>query len=380
MRNLSFKGPHQSKQASNEHLCPEGMFSIERPSSAMSEMSIHVGDHDVPSRAESRMENVPLGDAISHGNLNMASSFSSRRGSEQQAVGKSIASWMSKLEDNDDFIADDYSKHPVEEYFDRRETPKAEEINISSRNEMTPILDSGTQEENHGLTKIRGKEEKSSSRPGSVNKGCDTKEIEEESIRIPWQAKQKMKPDEEKEEKSSSRSGSVNKGSDSKVEEVTKGKPWQAKQKAKPVEEQEEKAASRPGSVNRGSDSKVEEEPKRKPWQAKPKGKPEEEMEHKAASRPGSVNKGSDSKEVEEESIRKPWQAQQKAKPEEEKEDKPVSRPGSVYKGNVSEVVEEEPKRKPWQAKQKAKPEEEKEEKSTSRPGSVNKGSDSKDI
>merc|ERR1712130_1073090 len=291
MRNLSFKGPHQSKQASNEHLCPEGMFSIERPSSAMSEMSIHVGDHDVPSRAESRMENVPLGDAISHGNLNMASSFSSRRGSEQQAVGKSIASWMSKLEDNDDFIADDYSKHPVEEYFDRRETPKAEEINISSRNEMTPILDSGTQEENHGLTKIRGKEEKSSSRPGSVNKGCDTKEVEEESIRIPWQAKQKIKPEEEKEDKPAEE-----------VEEESERKPWQTKQKIKPEEEKEGKPALRPGSVNRGSDSKVEEEQKRKPWQAKPKEKPEEEMKDKAASTPGSVNKGSDSEEVEEES------------------------------------------------------------------------------
>ena len=91
MRNLSWKGAQNlsAKHESNEHLCPEGVFGMERPSSAMSqmsEMSIHVGDHEFASRADSRMEALPLGDAISQGNLNLHSNFASRRGSEQQGA------------------------------------------------------------------------------------------------------------------------------------------------------------------------------------------------------------------------------------------------------------------------------------------------------
>ena len=76
-----------------EHLlCPGGMFSLERPSSAMSEVSIHMADHmDLPSRADSRMETFPLGDAISHGHLayseDQQSNLSSRRGSELHSLG-----------------------------------------------------------------------------------------------------------------------------------------------------------------------------------------------------------------------------------------------------------------------------------------------------
>ena len=58
---------------------------MERPSSAMGEISIHMGDIELPSRADSRMETFALGDAISHGHLAYTeepqSSLSSRRGS-----------------------------------------------------------------------------------------------------------------------------------------------------------------------------------------------------------------------------------------------------------------------------------------------------------
>ena len=120
MRNLSWKGAQNlsAKHESNEHLCPEGVFGMERPSSAMSqmsEMSIHVGDHEFASRADSRMEALPLGDAISQGNLNLHSNFASRRGSEQQGASnnsKYVASWLNK--NNEDNILDDL-KTPVNE-------------------------------------------------------------------------------------------------------------------------------------------------------------------------------------------------------------------------------------------------------------------------
>ena len=120
MRNLSWKGAQNlsAKHESNEHLCPEGVFGMERPSSAMSqmsEMSIHVGDHEFASRADSRMEALPLGDAISQGNLNLHSNFASRRGSEQQGTSnnsKYVASWLNK--NNEDNILDDL-KTPVNE-------------------------------------------------------------------------------------------------------------------------------------------------------------------------------------------------------------------------------------------------------------------------
>ena len=117
MRNLSWKGGPSStlKQDSQEHLCPDSTYNLERPGSAMSqmsEMSIYVGDHDLPSRADSRMEAVPLGDAISHGNLHMLSNLSSRRGSEQQGFkeNKYVSSWLNK--NNQDFERDDL-KTPI---------------------------------------------------------------------------------------------------------------------------------------------------------------------------------------------------------------------------------------------------------------------------
>ena len=49
-----------------------------------------MGDLDLPSRADSRMETFPLGDAISHGHLaytdDLQSNLSSRRGSELQSL------------------------------------------------------------------------------------------------------------------------------------------------------------------------------------------------------------------------------------------------------------------------------------------------------
>ena len=128
MRNLSFKPPTQSlaknesndqldhhlrgtthpitKNESSDQLAADGVFLLERPSSAMSEMSIHIGDHDIPSRAESRMEAAPLGDAISQGHLNIHSNMSSRRGSEFQNFmtkeNKNVSSWLNKNDDNDD--------------------------------------------------------------------------------------------------------------------------------------------------------------------------------------------------------------------------------------------------------------------------------------
>merc|ERR1712029_1165501 len=117
MRNLSWKGGPSStlKQDSQEHFCPDSTYNLERPGSAMSqmsEMSIYVGDHDLPSRADSRMEAVPLGDAISHGNLHMLSNLSSRRGSEQQGFkeNKYVSSWLNK--NNQDFERDDL-KAPI---------------------------------------------------------------------------------------------------------------------------------------------------------------------------------------------------------------------------------------------------------------------------
>ena len=82
------------------------MFLLDRPGSAMSEMSIHIGDHDIPSRAESRMEAAPLGDAISQGHLNIHSNLSSRRGSEFQNFmskeDKNVSSWLNKNDDYED--------------------------------------------------------------------------------------------------------------------------------------------------------------------------------------------------------------------------------------------------------------------------------------
>ena len=54
MTNISsWKG--STSRADPDLLCPVGMFSMERPSSAMSEVSIHMGDVDLSSRADSRM-------------------------------------------------------------------------------------------------------------------------------------------------------------------------------------------------------------------------------------------------------------------------------------------------------------------------------------
>merc|ERR1719192_2528928 len=61
------------------------------------------------------MEALPLGDAISQGNLNLHSNFASRRGSEQQGASnnsKYVASWLNK--NNEDNILDDL-KTPVNE-------------------------------------------------------------------------------------------------------------------------------------------------------------------------------------------------------------------------------------------------------------------------
>merc|ERR1712079_894188 len=73
------------------------------------------GDHEFASRADSRMEALPIGDAISQGNLNLHSNFASRRGSEQQGASnnsKYVASWLNK--NNEDNILDDL-KTPVNE-------------------------------------------------------------------------------------------------------------------------------------------------------------------------------------------------------------------------------------------------------------------------
>lgn len=124
MRNLSWKGTSSvsAKQESNE-LCPEGIFSMERPSSAMSEMSI-----DLPSRAESRMDHGPLGDAISQGNLNIHSNYSSRRGSEQHSFGikdvdsQFVTSWLEKTNQGNDVSDESNIKTPVQQFVP---TPKA---------------------------------------------------------------------------------------------------------------------------------------------------------------------------------------------------------------------------------------------------------------
>ena len=116
MRNLSWKGGPQNteNQESGDHLGPENMFSMERPGSAMSEMSI-----DLPSRAESRMDHGPLGDAISQGNLNIHSNFSSRRGSAQPPVGmkdvdnKFVSSWLEKTNQVNFPVNDEECKTPV---------------------------------------------------------------------------------------------------------------------------------------------------------------------------------------------------------------------------------------------------------------------------
>merc|ERR1712241_1047149 len=132
------------------------MGGMERPSSAMSqmsEMSIHVGDHEFASRADSRMEALPLGDAISQGNLNLHSNFASRRGSEQQGASnnsKYVASWLNK--NNEDNILDDLkssrsgsriNKEQIEgeKVSDKKENKleKGAEIELGSKNKRSEI-------------------------------------------------------------------------------------------------------------------------------------------------------------------------------------------------------------------------------------------------
>ena len=112
MTNISsWKSSTAPASRDTDHLCPGGMFSLERPSSAMSEVSIHM-DHDLPSRADSRMETFPLGDAISHGHLayteDQQSNFSSRRGSQLQTWAvSSKTSAAPSWQDNESSLASD---------------------------------------------------------------------------------------------------------------------------------------------------------------------------------------------------------------------------------------------------------------------------------
>merc|ERR1711973_474455 len=185
-------------------------------------------------------------------------SFSSVRGSEQQAIGKSIASWMSKLEDDDDFMEDENSKHPVEETFDRLGTPKAEDINYPSRNEMTPKYDPlvtersisspSSKTQNICTTedeKIANSSDVNRLGKTETNDSCYTKESSQ------WQANKTIKtePIESSQEKVSSRSSSANK-----IPEFETTEPkWQSK--TEPVQKKEQKSTSRPASVNKDSES-----------------------------------------------------------------------------------------------------------------------------
>merc|ERR1712142_1043351 len=65
--NMKMGGSYNSKSGTSDLLNPGSMFCDERPSSAMSEMSINIHDGDYMSRAESRMEH--FGDDISEGIL-----------------------------------------------------------------------------------------------------------------------------------------------------------------------------------------------------------------------------------------------------------------------------------------------------------------------
>jgi len=65
--NLKVGGSYTSKTGASDLLTPGSMFCDERPSSAMSEMSINIHDGDYMSRAESRMEH--FGDDVSDGAL-----------------------------------------------------------------------------------------------------------------------------------------------------------------------------------------------------------------------------------------------------------------------------------------------------------------------
>merc|ERR1711872_1122508 len=65
--NMKMGGSYNSKSGTTDLLNPGSMFCDERPSSAMSEMSINIHDGDYMSRAESRMEH--FGDDISEGIL-----------------------------------------------------------------------------------------------------------------------------------------------------------------------------------------------------------------------------------------------------------------------------------------------------------------------
>ena len=320
-----------SSRADPDHLCPVGMFSMERPSSAMSEVSIHMGDLDLPSRADSRMETFPLGDAISHGHLayteDVQSNLSSRRGSELQSLvfkdnkTSSTATWRDKdrieaeKSDMSSVAGIEKDSKKKGQQVSETESRKEKFSTAQSLKKNTANLESAVQAEESKTSKSekqnKAKQAKAEVPPiPDIKFDVATEKSGDESSAIAEYDKEKARQPVEDNITGTSKVAASNE-----TEKPSSRPASRGKQSAVPVEEDVEEKHSSNKAVNKDTEKKEEKKVEEKPvpkWKMKP-----------AVEEPKPVEE----KKVEEKPVPK-WKKKpvEEPKPAEEKkvEEKPV--------------------------------------------------------